>query len=135
MNDQELKNAGLKVTTPRIKILEILERGPQRHLSAEDIYSTLHETGEEIGLATVYRVLTQFQAANLVTRHHFQDGCSVFELNVGSHHDHLVCVNCGHVEEFCDPTIETRQKAIAQDKGFKMTDHCLNIYGICKECE
>ncbi len=134
MEKQELKNAGLKVTLPRMKILGILENSNQRHMSAEDVYKLLLKANEEIGLATVYRVLTQFEAANLVTRHHFDSGHSVFELNVGSHHDHILCVRCGRVDEFVDEVIEERQRQIALDKGYEITDHCLYLYGICKDC-
>ena len=132
--NQELRNAGLKVTLPRVKILEILERSNPRHISAEDMYKALLESGEDIGLATVYRVLTQFEAAGLVTRHHFEGGHSVFELNQGDHHDHILCVKCGRVDEFVDPEIESRQKKIASTKGYEMTDHSLYIYGICSNC-
>ena len=132
--NQELRNAGLKVTLPRVKILEILERSNPRHISAEDMYKALLELGEDIGLATVYRVLTQFEAAGLVTRHHFEGGHSVFELNQGAHHDHILCVKCGRVDEFVDPEIENRQKKIASAKGYEMTDHSLYIYGICSSC-
>ena len=131
---QELRNAGLKVTLPRVKILEILERSNARHISAEDMYKALLESGEDIGLATVYRVLTQFETAGLVTRHHFEGGHSVFELNQGAHHDHILCVKCGRVDEFVDSEIEARQKKIASAKGYEMTDHSLYIYGICLSC-
>ena len=132
--NQELRNAGLKVTLPRVKILEILERSNPRHISAEDMYKALLESGEDIGLATVYRVLTQFETAGLVTRHHFEGGHSVFELNQGTHHDHILCVKCGRVDEFVDAEIESRQKKIASAKGYEMTDHSLYIYGICSSC-
>jgi Fur family ferric uptake transcriptional regulator len=132
--NQELRNAGLKVTLPRVKILEILERSNPRHISAEDMYKALLESGEDIGLATVYRVLTQFETAGLVTRHHFEGGHSVFELNQGVHHDHILCVKCGRVDEFVDAEIESRQKKIACAKGYEMTDHSLYIYGICSNC-
>jgi len=128
---QEIRNAGLKVTMPRIKILDVLEKAGGRHVSAEDVYKLLLESGEEIGLATVYRVLTQFESAGLVTRHHFENGLSVFELNRGEHHDHIVCVHCGKVEEFYDETIERRQQEIAAEKGFTVEDHALTIYGHC----
>jgi len=131
----DLKKAGLKVTLPRIKILEIMESSRARHVSAEDVYKMLLETGEDVGLATVYRVLTQFEAAGLVTRHHFEGGHSVFEMNEGGHHDHIVCVKCGHIEEFIDETIEKRQADIAKKAGFDMTDHVLYIYGICGDCQ
>ena len=135
MESSELRKAGLKVTLPRMKILDILEHTSSRHQSAEDVYKALLDTGEDIGLATVYRVLTQFEAAGLVNRHHFEGGHSVFELNEGSHHDHIVCVKCGQVDEFIDETIEKRQKAIAIDLGYELTDHCLYMYGICKKCQ
>jgi Fur family ferric uptake transcriptional regulator len=135
LESSELRKAGLKVTLPRMKILDILETTSSRHQSAEDVYKALLETGEDIGLATVYRVLTQFEAAGLVQRHHFEGGHSVFELNEGSHHDHILCVKCGKVDEFIDDTIEKRQKAIAVDLGYELTDHCLYMYGICKNCK
>ncbi|HET8552090.1 MAG TPA: ferric iron uptake transcriptional regulator [Gammaproteobacteria bacterium] len=134
MENQELRKAGLKVTLPRVKILEILESNNVRHMSAEDMYKALLESGEDIGLATVYRVLTQFETAGLVTRHHFEGGHSVFEINEGSHHDHIVCVKCGRVDEFTDDVIEQRQRAIADRTGYEMTDHSLYIYGICPRC-
>ncbi|MBV9576745.1 MAG: ferric iron uptake transcriptional regulator [Gammaproteobacteria bacterium] len=135
MNNNELKKAGLKVTVPRLKILQILEKSPERHLSAEDIYRILVESHEDIGLATVYRVLTQFEEAGLVIRHHFEGGQSVFEMDHGTHHDHLVCVKCGQVEEFMDEVIEKRQEEIAKNAGYSITDHSLNIYGICGQCQ
>lgn len=131
---KQLKNAGLKITLPRLKVLQILEQSRDHHLSAEGVYKALLETGEDVGLATVYRVLTQFEAAGLVSRHNFEGGYSVFELSQGEHHDHLVCVKCGRVEEFVDAVIEQRQKIIAEKAQFKMTDHALNIYGICPQC-
>lgn len=135
MDSQFLKKVGLKVTLPRIKILEILESaGTARHMSAEDVYKVLLEHGEDVGLATVYRVLTQFEQAGILTRHHFEGGQSVFEMDEGRHHDHILCTKCGRVDEFLDPTIEERQKAIADKFGYTMTDHSLYIYGICKEC-
>ena len=135
METADLKKAGLKVTLPRMKILEFLEACSDRHLSAEDIYKALLEAGEEIGLATVYRVLTQFEAAGLVNRHHFEGGQAVFELNQGGHHDHLVCLRCGKVVEFMDPVIEERQQQIAIDNGFKITDHSMILYGHCGDPE
>jgi Fur family ferric uptake transcriptional regulator len=136
LESKNIRNAGLKVTLPRIKILEILERpNHAQHLSAESIFKTLVSEGEEIGLATVYRVLTQFEAAGLVIRHHFEGGNSVFELNRGDHHDHLVCIHCGKVEEFHDETIEQLQSKIAQQRNFQLTDHSLCLYGICKDCQ
>jgi len=134
LKNHELKKAGLKTTEPRLKILQMLETANPRHLSAEAIYKSLLEMGEEIGLATVYRVLTQFESAGLVIRHHFEGESSVFELDDGDHHDHLVCVKCGLVTEFVDPIIEKQQLAIAKKMNFKMTDHSLNIYGICEVC-
>ena len=131
MDNQDIRKAGLKVTLPRVKILELLENSAQRHVSAEDVYKMLLDKGEEIGLATVYRVLTQFEAAGLVTRHNFEGGHAVFELDRGGHHDHLVCVVCGKVEEFVDTTIEKRQREIAKERGFEMVDHSLIIYGHC----
>ncbi|MBT2969516.1 MAG: ferric iron uptake transcriptional regulator [gamma proteobacterium symbiont of Ctena orbiculata] len=131
MDNQDIRKAGLKVTHPRIKILELLENSSQRHVSAEDVYKMLLDNGEEIGLATVYRVLTQFETAGLVTRHNFEGGHAVFELDRGGHHDHMVCVVCGKVEEFIDPTIEKRQREIAKSHGFEMVDHSLIIYGHC----
>lgn len=134
MESSELRKAGLKVTLPRVKILDILEASDTRHHSAEDVYKALLETGEDIGLATVYRVLTQFEAAGLVKRHHFEGGQSVFELNEGHHHDHILCVKCGRVDEFVDEVIEKRQKTIAAELGYEMTDHCLYMYGVCTAC-
>lgn len=131
--NQQLKDAGLKITMPRVKILQILEQ-TREHLSAEDVYKALLELGEDVGLATVYRVLTQFEAAGLVSRHNFESGHSVFELSEGEHHDHLVCVKCGKVEEFVDPIIEQRQQLIAEKANFKMTAHSLTIYGLCLDC-
>lgn len=131
---QQLKDAGLKITMPRLKILQILEQSVDHHLSAEDVYKALLEQEEDVGLATVYRVLTQFEDAGLVNRHNFEGGCSVFELSQGQHHDHLVCVKCGRVEEFVDEVIEQRQNMIAERAGFKMMDHALTIYGLCPGC-
>jgi Fur family ferric uptake transcriptional regulator len=128
----DLRKAGLKVTLPRLKILEILERSQTRHLSAEEIYRLLIDSAEDIGLATVYRVLTQFEAAGLVARHHFEDGMAVFELSQGAHHDHIVCLDCGHVEEFVDQEIESRQQGIADRLGFRIDEHALVIYGRCQ---
>ena len=137
MEGNDLRRAGLKVTLPRLKILEILERGGLRHLSAEEIYRRLIESHEDIGLATVYRVLTQFEAAGLVARHHFEDGMAVFEINEGAHHDHIVCMDCGRVEEFVDTEIESRQDEIAAGHGFKIKEHSLVLYGRCQrpDCE
>jgi Fur family ferric uptake transcriptional regulator len=132
MEGKDLRKAGLKVTLPRLKILEILERSGTRHMSAEEIYRRLLGSAEDIGLATVYRVLTQFEAAGLVSRHHFEDGMAVFELNQGAHHDHIVCMDCGQVEEFVDSGIEERQEAIAARLGFTIGEHSLVIYGRCQ---
>lgn len=129
METSDIKNAGLKVTLPRMKILELLESSDDRHLKAEDIYKTLLDSGEEIALATVYRVLTQFETAGLVTRHHFDGGHAVFELNDGEHHDHLVDISTGRVVEFYDDIIETRQKEIARKYDFTITEHTMVLYG------
>ena len=131
---QQLKDLGLKVTLPRLKVLQILEQSKQHHLSAEDVYKALLAMGEDVSLATVYRVLTQFEISGLIHRHNFEGGFSVFELSHGEHHDHLVCVTCGRVEEFVDEVIEQRQRVIAQQAQFKMTNHALNIYGVCSVC-
>jgi Fur family ferric uptake transcriptional regulator len=135
VDNQQIKEAGLKVTRPREKILGVLERSERRHLSAEDVYKDLLSNGEDIGLATVYRVLTQFEAAGLVCRRHFEGGQSLFELNSGCHHDHLVCIKCSRVIEFVDSIIEERQKAIAAQNGFRIEDHSLVVYGICADCQ
>jgi len=131
LESSDLRKAGLKVTLPRMKILEILETSETRHMSAEDVYKRLLEAREDIGLATVYRVLTQFEAAGLVSRHHFEGGHSVFEMNEGHHHDHIVCTRCGKVVEFFDETIEKCQDAVAEKAGFTIRDHSLIIYGDC----
>jgi Fur family ferric uptake transcriptional regulator len=127
----DLKTIGLKATLPRLRILELFEKSEVRHLSAEDVYKRLVEEGTDTGLATVYRVLTQFEQAGLLMRHHFESGKAVYELNQGSHHDHLVCLQCGHVEEFYDAEIEKRQEKIARDRGFSIHDHSLHIYADC----
>lgn len=127
--------AGLKITVPRIKILEILESADPHHLSAEDVYKVLLEAGHDVAFATVYRALTQFEATKLIKRHNFEGGHSVFELEKNQHHDHLVCVKCNRVEEFVDELIEARQIEIATKAKFKVTDHSLTIYGICGKCE
>lgn len=132
-DQQDLKNAGLKATLPRLKVLSLFENSKERHLSAEDVYKILINTGEDVGLATVYRVLTQFEQAGLLIRHHFESGKAIFELNGGNHHDHIICVKCGRVEEFYDEEIEKRQKLAATERGFKMEDHALTIYGICEK--
>ena len=131
---QELKDAGLKITLPRIKILQILDSAEVHHVSAEDVYKILLNNGEEIGLATVYRVLTQFEQAGLVVRHNFEGGHSVFEMSSEKHHDHIDCVRCGRVEEFTDEEIEKRQQVVADRLGFELTDHNLNMYGLCPDC-
>lgn len=127
----DLKNIGLKATLPRLRILELFEKSDVRHLAAEDVYKKLVDEGTDTGLATVYRVLTQFEQAGLLVRHHFESGKAVYELNQGSHHDHLVCLQCGHVEEFYDPEIEKRQEKVAKDRGFAIHDHSLHIYADC----
>ncbi|TDQ47484.1 Fur family ferric uptake transcriptional regulator [Permianibacter aggregans] len=134
MDNSQLRNAGLKVTLPRMKILQILEQAPNRHMSAEDVYKMLMEQGDDVGLATVYRVLTQFEQAGLVLRHHFEGGHSVFELDEQGHHDHLVCLRCNKVVEFVDEVIEQRQKAVAEKHKMTLTDHSLYLYGICEKC-
>jgi Fur family transcriptional regulator, ferric uptake regulator len=128
--NQELRKAGLKITLPRVKILQILESDDEEalHMSAEDVYGALRDAGEDVGLATVYRVLTQFESAGLVTRHHFETGHSVFELDKGEHHDHMVCVSSGEVVEFTDPVIEQRQRQIAEEHGYELMDHSLVLY-------
>jgi Fur family ferric uptake transcriptional regulator len=131
VQDTDIKKAGLKVTLPRVKILQVLEEGDAHHMTAEDVYKTLLERNDEIGLATVYRVLTQFVDAGLVDRHHFEGGQAIFELNRGGHHDHIVCRQCGRVEEFMDETIERHQHSIAAQHGFEIEDHSLIIYGNC----
>lgn len=131
---QSLKNMGLKATFPRLKILELFEKSTLRHMTAEDVYRMLLAENMDIGLATVYRVLTQFEQAGLLERHFFESGKAVFEVNRGKHHDHLVCVECGKVEEFFDPEIEKRQNAVAEERGFTIQDHALYIYGNCAEC-
>ncbi|MBN8509267.1 MAG: ferric iron uptake transcriptional regulator [Burkholderiales bacterium] len=127
----ELKNSGLKATLPRIKILEVFQRSQQRHMTAEDVYKALLAEDADVGLATVYRVLMQFEQAGLLTRSNFESGKSVFELNQGQHHDHLVCLSCGRVEEFFDPQIEQRQRAIASERGFQLQEHSLALYATC----
>ena len=135
METHDLKNAGLKVTLPRVKILQILEKQlNNRHLTAEQVYKILLSEDEDIGLATVYRVLTQFEAAGLVSRHHFDGGNSIFELANGLHHDHILCLKCGKVDEFTDNSIEIRQKEIAERLGYELTDHNLYLYGFCPTC-
>lgn len=132
-NAQDLKTIGLKATTPRLRILELFGKSTVRHLSAEDVYRMLMGEGLDVGLATVYRVLTQFEQAGLLSRNSFDNGKAVYELNQGEHHDHLVCLDCGHVEEFFDPKIEQRQNAIAQERGYELSDHALSLYAHCRK--
>jgi Fur family ferric uptake transcriptional regulator len=132
----DLKSSGLKATAPRLKVLEAFQRSPQRHLTAEDVYKLLLADDADIGLATVYRVLMQFEQAGLLSRSHFESGKSVFELNEGQHHDHLLCLTCGRVEEFFDAEIEQRQRTVAEQRGFALQDHALALYAVCtkKDC-
>ena len=134
-NIEELKSTGLKATIPRLKILEVFQRSSQRHMSAEDVFRVLLLENSDVGLATVYRVLTQFEQASILSRSQFEGGKSVYELNEGQHHDHLVCLDCGKVEEFYDPEIESRQQAVAQAKGFTITDHALSLYARCSKSD
>jgi Fur family transcriptional regulator, ferric uptake regulator len=128
---KDLKTIGLKATLPRLKILDLFEHADVRHMTAEDVYKLLLNEGMDIGLATVYRVLTQFEQAGLLVRHHFESGKAVYELNQGGHHDHLVCLQCGRVEEFYDAEIERRQSKIAKERGFAIHDHSLHLYADC----
>ncbi len=130
-NIDELKSTGLKATLPRLRILEIFQAGRQRHMTAEDVFRELLDSRSDIGLATVYRVLTQFEQAGLLVRSNFESGKAVYELNEGQHHDHLVCLDCGRVEEFYDPEIEARQQAIASSRGFDLQEHALSLYAHC----
>jgi Fur family transcriptional regulator, ferric uptake regulator len=130
-NSHDLKSAGLKATVPRLRIINLFETSKVRHLTAEDVYRLLLAEGLDIGLATVYRVLTQFEQAGLLVRHHFESGKAVFELNEGKHHDHLVCMQCGRVEEFYDAEIEKRQTRVASDRGFAISEHALYLYADC----
>ncbi|MES2482390.1 MAG: ferric iron uptake transcriptional regulator [Pseudomonadota bacterium] len=130
-NIDELKSTGLKATLPRLKILDVFQRGAQRHMTAEDVFRVLLVDRTDIGLATVYRVLTQFEQAGILSRSHFESGKAVYELNEGTHHDHLVCLDCGRVEEFYDAEIEKRQNAVAEAKGFAIADHALSLYAHC----
>ncbi len=130
-NINELKSTGLKATIPRLKILEVFQRSTQRHLTAEDVFRVLLQERSDVGLATVYRVLTQFEQASILSRSHFESGKAVYELNEGQHHDHLVCLDCGKVEEFYDAEIENRQNAVAKSKGFAISDHALSLYANC----
>lgn len=133
----ELKNSGLKATLPRIKVLEVFQKTKERHMSAEDVFRALLAEHADVGLATVYRVLMQFEQAGILSRNHFETGKAVFELNEGKHHDHLVCLDCGRVEEFFDAEIEKRQRTVAQTRGFELQDHALALYAVCtkKNCE
>lgn len=130
-NIDELKNTGLKATLPRLKILDVFQKGDQRHMTAEDVFRVLLQDNSDIGLATVYRVLTQFEQAGILSRSHFESGKAVYELNEGTHHDHLVCVDCGRVEEFYDAEIEKRQISVAKAKGFTIAEHALSLYANC----
>jgi Fur family ferric uptake transcriptional regulator len=130
-NSHDLKTIGLKATAPRMRILTLFENSKVRHLAAEDVYRILINEGMDVGLATVYRVLTQFEQAGILQRHHFESGKAVFELNEGTHHDHLVCMQCGRVEEFYDPEIEKRQVRVAKDRGFSIREHSLQLYADC----
>jgi Fur family ferric uptake transcriptional regulator len=130
-NIDELKSTGLKATLPRLKILDVFQKGEQRHMTAEDVFRVLLQDHSDIGLATVYRVLTQFEQAGILTRSHFESGKAVYELNEGTHHDHMVCLDCGRVEEFYDAEIEKRQNAVARAKGFEIADHALSLYAHC----
>jgi Fur family ferric uptake transcriptional regulator len=130
-NIDELKSTGLKATLPRLKILDVFQKGAQRHMTAEDVFRVLLEERSDIGLATVYRVLTQFEQAGILSRSHFESGKAVYELNEGTHHDHMVCLDCGKVEEFYDAEIEKRQHAVAKAKGFTIADHALSLYAHC----
>jgi Fur family ferric uptake transcriptional regulator len=132
-NIDELKSTGLKATIPRLKILEVFQRGGQRHMSAEDVFRLLLQERADVGLATVYRVLAQFEQASILSRSQFEGGKSVYELNEGQHHDHIVCLDCGQVEEFYDPEIELRQQSVAKAKGFTITDHALSLYANCNK--
>ena len=135
MEGKDLRRAGLKVTLPRLKILEILEHSATRHMSAEEIYKKLLDSSEDIGLATVYRVLTQFETAGLVARRHFENGMAVFEINHGTHHDHIVCMDCGAVEEFIDSDIEAKQNAVATRLGYRIQEHSMVLYGRCQRTD
>ena len=134
MNTDELKNTGLKATLPRLKILEIFQKGEQRHMTAEDVFRVLLEERSDIGLATVYRVLMQFEQAGLLVRSNFDGGKAIYELDEGQHHDHFVCTACGKVEEFFDPEIEKRQQMVAKAKGWVVREHTMALYGHCAEC-
>ena len=133
-NIDELKNTGLKATLPRLKILEIFQKGDPRHMTAEDVFRILLLEHSDIGLATVYRVLMQFEQAGILERSHFESGKAVYELNEGSHHDHLVCTSCGKVEEFYDAEIERRQQLVTKNLGWVLQDHAMSLYGLCADC-
>ncbi|MBV8618650.1 MAG: ferric iron uptake transcriptional regulator [Curvibacter sp.] len=133
-NIEELKNTGLKATLPRLKILELFQKGRQRHMTAEDVFRVLLQEQSDIGLATVYRVLTQFEQAGILSRSHFESGKAVYELNEGQHHDHLVCTSCGKVEEFYDAEIERRQQMVAKAKNWLLQEHAMSLYGLCANC-
>lgn len=133
-NIDELKSTGLKATLPRLKILEIFQKGAQRHMTAEDVFRVLLDDRSDIGLATVYRVLTQFEQAGILNRSNFESGKAVYEINEGQHHDHLVCTSCGRVEEFYDAEIEKRQQSVAKAKGWILQDHAMSLYGLCSNC-
>ena len=135
MQIDDLKSSGLKATVPRLKILEVFQRGVQRHMTAEDVFRHLLQEGADIGLATVYRMLMQFEQAGILQRNHFESGKAVYELNEGQHHDHLVCMDCGRVEEFFDPEIERRQHAIAEQRGFVLQEHALSLYANCSKTD
>ena len=134
-NINELKNTGLKATVPRLKILEVFQRGTQRHMTAEDVFRVLLQERSDVGLATVYRVLTQFEQASILSRSHFESGKAVYELNEGQHHDHLVCLDCGRVEEFFDAEIEKRQQMVAKTRGFVLQEHALSLYANCTKTD
>ena len=134
MHDDELRSAGLKVTLPRIKVLEVFRTADVRHMSAEDVYHRLASQQADVGLATVYRVLTQLEEAGMLARHNFNASKAVYELNEGRHHDHLICLDCGRTDEFTDPTIEKRQKTVAESLGYVLRDHEMALYGYCAEC-
>ena len=133
-NIDELKSTGLKATLPRLKILEVFHNAQQRHMTAEDVYRVLLDDHSDIGLATVYRVLMQFEQAGLLSRSNFESGKAVYELNEGQHHDHLICLDCGRVEEFFDAEIERRQQMVARNKGWLLQDHAMSLYGLCTQC-
>ncbi|WP_037586079.1 ferric iron uptake transcriptional regulator [Stenoxybacter acetivorans] len=134
-NITQLKDSGLKITGPRLKILDLFETRPDEHMSAEDVYRVLLEEGIEIGVATIYRVLMQFEQAGILLRHHFETGKAIYELNRGGHHDHIVCIKCGKITEFCNNEIEVLQKKIAKDNGYRIVDHALYMYGVCTDCQ